>query len=133
MGFAIRRAAGADLGMAGVYAAPTEAPFVPGTTRVSDVMPLFYFSPVGVAEMSGAELAEAIRRCAAAGGSSLMFCKASEIKASELKPDVIYRVAFPTDLLWRFSEVAKMAPRNYRHTDLGVAEALERFLAETGQ
>ena len=62
-----------------------------------------------------------------------MFCKTSEIKASELKPDAIYRVAFPTDLLWRFSEAAKIAPRNYRHTDLGVAEALERFLAETGQ
>ena len=133
MGVAIRRAAGADLGMAGVYAAPDEAPFVPGTTRVSDVMPLFYFSPVGVADMSGAELAEAARRFAAVGGSSLMFCKASEIKASGLKPDAIYRVAFPTDLLWRFSEVAKMAPRNCRHTDLGVAEALERFLAETGQ
>ena len=133
MGVAIRRAAGADLGMAGVYAAPTEAPFVPGTTRVSDVMPLFYFRPIGIAEMSGAELAETARRFAAAGGASLMFCKTSEIKASELKPDAIYRVAFPTDLLWRFSEAAKIAPRNYRHTDLGVAEALERFLAETGQ
>jgi hypothetical protein len=133
MGVAIRRAAGADLGMADVYAAPAEAPFVPGTTRVSDVMPLFYFSPVGVAEMSGAELAEAARRFAASGGSPLMFCQASEIKASGLKPDAIYRVAFPTDLLWHFSDVARMAPRNYRHTDLGVAEALERFLAGAGQ
>jgi hypothetical protein len=120
---------GADLGMAGVYVPPTEAPIVPGITRVSDVMPLFYFSPVGVAEMSGAELAEAARRFTAVGGSSLMFCKTSEIKASELKPDSIYRVAFPTDLIWRFSAVAKMAPRSYRHTDLGAAEALERFLA----
>jgi hypothetical protein len=133
MGVAICRAAGADLGMARLYAAPTEAPFVPGTTRVSDVMPLFYFSPVGVAEMSGSELAEAARRFAAAGESSLIFCKTSEIKASGLMPASTYRVAFPIDLLWRFSEAAKMAPRNCRHTDLGVAEALERFLAETGQ
>jgi hypothetical protein len=133
VGAAIRRAAGADLGMAGVYGPPTGAPIVPGVTRVANVLPLFYFCPVGVAEMSGAELAEAARRFATAGGSSLMFCRTSEIKASELKPDSIYRVAFPTDLIWRFSEVAKMAPRNYRHTDLGVAEALERFLAETGQ
>lgn len=132
-GDAIRRAAGADFGMTGVYAGPTEAPIVPGTTRVSDVLPLFYFCPIGVAEMTGAELAEAARRFAATGGNRLFFGRTSEMKASDLKPSAIYRVAFSTDLIWRFSEIAKMAPRNYRHTDLGVAEALERFLAETGQ
>lgn len=119
--------------MTGVYAGPTEAPIVPGTTRVSDVLPLFYFCPIGVAEMTGAELAEAARRFAATGGNRLFFGRTSEMKASDLKPSAIYRVAFSTDLIWRFSEIAKMAPRNYRHTDLGVAEALERFLAETGQ
>jgi hypothetical protein len=128
MGVAIRQAAGADLGMAGIYGPPTEAPIVPGVTRVSDVMPLFHFSPIGVAEMSGAELAEVARCFAATGSSSLMFCKTSGVKASALNADSIYRVAFPTDMIWRFGAVAKMAPRVYRQTDLGVAEALERFL-----
>jgi hypothetical protein len=132
LGVALRHAAGADIGMTGVLDPPTGAFALPGVTRVSDLTSLFYFSPVGVAEMSGAELADAARRFAANGGSTLILCTTSEIKASELKADRIYRVAFPSALLWRFSEVAKMAPRNYRYTDLSVDEALERFLGESG-
>jgi hypothetical protein len=132
LGVALRHAAGADIGMTGVLDPPTGAFALPGVTRVSDLTSLFYFSPVGVAEMSGAELADAARRFAANGGSTLILCTTSEIKASELKADRIYRVAFPSALLWRFSEVAKMAPRNYCCTDLSVDEALERFLAGPG-
>jgi hypothetical protein len=73
------------------------------------------------------------RRRAAAGDPPLLLCPARPVEVAGLQPEKIYRVAFPTDFLWRFSQVAQMAPRNYCHTDLGVAEALERFLAETGQ
>jgi hypothetical protein len=129
---ALRQAAGADLGMTGVPNPPTGAFAIPGVTRASDLTPLFYFSPVGVAEMAGAELADAARSFAASGGSPLMLCTTSEIKASELRADCIYRVAFPSALLWRFSQTAKIAPRNYQYTDLSVDEALERFLGGPG-
>ncbi len=132
LGVALRQAAGADLGMAGVPDRPTEAFALPGVTRVSDLTPLFYFSPVGVAEMSGAGLADAARRFAKSEGSPLMLCTTREIQAAELKADCLYRVAFPSALLWRFSETAKMAPRNFRCTDLSVDEALERFLGAPG-
>jgi hypothetical protein len=62
-----------------------------------------------------------------------MLCTTSELKASELKADSIYRVAFPSALLWRFSEIAKMAPRNYRCTDLSIGDVLERFLGGPGR
>ena len=61
-----------------------------------------------------------------------MLCTTREIQAAELKADCLYRVAFPSALLWRFSETAKMAPRNFRCTDLSVDEALERFLGAPG-
>ena len=130
LGVAIRRAAGADLALARLYGPPDAAAIAPGTTRVSDVMSLFCFSPVGVAELSGTELAEAARRFAADGGPPLLCCRTAAVEAAALQPDTIYRVAFPTDLIWRFSTVARMAPRNCRQTDLGVSEALERFLIE---
>jgi hypothetical protein len=130
---AIRRAAGADLAMIGPYGVPDDASITPGVTRVADVTPLFYYSQVGVAEMSGAELTEITRRFAAPGAPFLRLCPAKQVEAANLQPGRVYRVAFPAILLWQFAETAQMAPRNYRHTDLGVADALERFLAETGE
>ena len=129
---AVRRAAGADFAMIGSYGVPADAPIRPGVTRVADITSLFYFSPVGVAEMSGSELKEVIRCLAAAGDPPLQLCTTHQVDAADLRPGQSYRVAFPTDLLWRFSAVAKMAPRNYRLTDFGVTEALERFWAEPG-
>jgi hypothetical protein len=132
LGVALRQAAGADIGMTESLATPYGAVAVPGVARVSDLASLYYFSPVGIAEMSGTELADAARSFAAGGGSSLTLCTRSEINASELKADGVYRVAFPASLLWRFSATVKMAPRNYRCTDLSVDEVLERFLVPPG-
>ena len=132
MGVALRQAAGADLGTIGALEPPAGAFALSGQTRVADITLLYYFSPIGVADMSGAELADAARSFAVSGGSPLMLCTTSEIKASELQADCIYRVAFPSALLWRFSQTAKIAPRNYQYTDLSVDEALERFLSGPG-
>jgi hypothetical protein len=131
-GVALRQAAGADIGMTEVLPPPAGKFALQEVTRVSDVTPLFYFSPVGTAEMSGTELADAVRSFATDGKSSLTLCTRFGINASALKADGIYRVAFPTALLGHFSEKAKMAPRNYRCTDLSVDEALERFLVPPG-
>ncbi len=130
VGRAVRKAAGADFAMIGLYGAPGDAPIVPGVTRVADMTPLFYFNSVGVAEMSGSELKDVARCFASAGDSPLHLCAAQCVDVAGLEPGRSYRVAFPTSLLWRFSSLVKMAPRNYRCTDLSVDEALERFLAE---
>jgi hypothetical protein len=74
-------------------------------------------------------LTEITRRFAVPGAPFLLLCPASQGEAASLQPGRVYRVAFPAIFLWQFSETAQMAPRNYRHTDLGIAEALERFLA----
>jgi len=119
--------------MTGVPGLPDQDYAVPGITRVADLSPLFYFSPIGLAEMSGAELAEAAKRFGTGGGSPLILCTSAEIKASALRSDSMYRVAFPTSLLWRFSAEAKMAPRNFEYTDLSVDEALARGLVAPGE
>jgi hypothetical protein len=129
IGDAIRRIASADFAMIGSYGSQAEAPVTPGITRVADVTPGFYCVPIGVCEMTGAEIIEVSGRFQNAGDPPLFLCPSSSAEAAGVKAAQTYRVAFPTDLLWRFSQVAQMAPRNYCHTDLRVADALERFLA----
>jgi hypothetical protein len=130
VGAAIRRATDADVAMVGSYGPPAEAPVVPGTTRVSDLVAQFYYVPIGVCELSGAELTETRRRFAAAdAGAPVYLCPSPQLEAGHLDPARLYRVAFPTDFIWQFVPVARLAPRNYRQTDLGVGEAVERFLA----
>ena len=130
IGEAIRRTAGADLAIIGSFDPPTNAPTTPGTTRVADVAAGFYYVPIGVCEMTGAEITEVGDLFKAAQGPPLLFCPSPSVKVAGLKPQRTYRVALPSDLLWQFSQTAKMAPRNYRHTDLQVADAVERFLVE---
>ncbi|MDD2764369.1 MAG: hypothetical protein PHE83_10385 [Opitutaceae bacterium] len=129
IGAAICRAADADFAFVGAYAPFDQAPVTAGITRISDVTLLCYYSPIGMAEMSGAEIIEATRRIAAAGDSPLLVCPSPRIKTGKIEAARNYRVAFPADALWQFSAVAKMAPRDSRQTDLDVGDAVERFLA----
>ena len=127
IGAAIRQATNTDLAMVGSGGPAKEAAIVPGITRVSDVTAALYNQPIGVFEMTGAEITEVANRFAAAGDLPLLLCRSSRVETAGIQRARVYRVAIPTDLIWRFSAVAKMAPQNYRHTDAGVAEALERF------
>ncbi|MFA5057507.1 MAG: hypothetical protein WC485_05295, partial [Opitutaceae bacterium] len=128
VGAAVRRAADADFAIVGAYAPFDQVPVIAGITRISDVTLLFYYAPIGVAEMSGAEIMEATRRIAAAGDPPLLVCPSPRVKTGGIEAARTYRVAFPTDALWRFSAAAKMAPRDSWQTDRLVSDALERFL-----
>ena len=48
---------------------------------------------------------------------------------SDYDPARRYRVALPTDFIWQFVPVTRLAPRDYRQTDLDAGSAVERSLA----
>jgi hypothetical protein len=126
-GAAIRRAAGADFALVGSFF-PAAGPLVTtGVTRVSDLLPLFYDLHLGVCEMTGAALMDLVHVAGSGNGQQLSVYPAEEIAAGRLNSARSYRVVLSVDVLWTFSGVAQLAPRNYQHTDLLVTDALERF------
>jgi hypothetical protein len=130
VGLAIRRATGTDFAFAGRWGPAAHAAITAGSVRLSDVTALYYYDPIGVLEMSGSELLEAARRLTAPEDpAETQLSLEPGADAKNIAPARTYRVALPIDLIGTFCRVAKMAPRGYRHTDLLVGEALERFLA----
>ncbi|HVU25939.1 MAG TPA: hypothetical protein VHE13_17540 [Opitutus sp.] len=142
-GHAMLMATGADFALVDLAHAPTDAAFAPGYTRARDLLPLFYYSPIGEFEASGAELAEMFRHLAAArpanpaiAPTTLKIVTASdagpaettETSPPELNAHRHYRVVIPVSALWAFSEATKMAPTSYRLASVSVAGALSRFL-----
>ncbi len=124
VGRAVRRATSADFALVAA-GAPSEAPKVTaGVTRVSDVVPFFASLPIGMFEVSGAQLLE-IARQASAKDSGL---QVPGFDASRIVATRAYRVALPTSVLWAFSAAIKPAPRNYWMTGVDTGDALERFL-----
>ncbi len=128
-GAAIRRAAGAEIALVG-NDLPGPVPLaVTGVTRVSDLATLYYDLHIGVCDMTGAELTELAGKLAADKAPPISIYPGAGIETGKLDAARLYRVALSVDALWPFAGVARMAPRNYRHTDLLVSDALERFLA----
>lgn len=127
-GAAIRRAAGAEFALVGSFFPATQAPATVGVTRVSDLTPLFYDLHLGVCEMTGAALMDVVHKAGSGYGQQLFVYPAEEIEAGRLDSARYYRVVLSVDVLWSFSSLAQLAPRNYQHTELLVADALERFL-----
>ncbi len=128
LGAAPRRAAGAEVALTGSYGASAQMAVTPGITGVSDLRASFDNLAIGTCEMTGAELAEIARKAAVEKEPRLFVELPAGLEVGKLEPGRNYRVALPVDLLWTFSGVAQLAPRNYQHTDLLVGEALERFL-----
>ena len=128
-GAAIRRAAGAEVALVGSCFPATQAPATAGITRVGDLTPLFYDLHLAVCEMTGATLMEMARTAAAQPEQQLFVYPSGGIEEGRLDPARSYRVVLSVDLLWTFSGLALLGPRNYQQTDLLVTDALERFLA----
>ena len=121
---AIRRATGADFALVGSYGSPASAPVVIGVTRASDIAPLFANIPLGVFDVSGAELLKIARRLRA-GDSGLLLPDFDETRIDATQA---YRVALPVDLLWKFSLILEIAPSTYASTEIATQDAVERFL-----
>ena len=127
VGAALRQAADAEVALVGNFGPPDVAPVVTGVTRVSDLAAFFNNLPVGMCEMSGAELTELARKVAAEGARRLYVLPAG---TGRLDPARLYRVALPIDVVWTISGLIQPPPRNYQQTDLLAGDALERYLAK---
>lgn len=124
---AIRRAAGCDFALTERSRSPEAPAVVPGVTRVADVVAGWYYQPIGVASLTGAELTRLAQQLATPE-APLQLTGPSAASLEGVKSEAICRVAIPTYLVGALTGYAKILPQTYEHTDLGVAEALERFL-----
>jgi len=127
---AIRRATGADFAIVALSTPAAEDAIAIGTTRVCDVEPLFYHSPMGLCELSGTELAQIVRAAAALDDQRLFVFGSPALDIAKVEPTRRYLVAMPADALWAFAGIAKLAPPSYRVADIGVGDAIAHFLSE---
>jgi poly(3-hydroxybutyrate) depolymerase len=130
---AARRATGCDFAAAGQIPALGEAALSPGTTRVADVVSLFYGHPIDVVELSGDELIAAAARMAAAmtpATSAQDWCSLQPaVNASTIDPKGRYRIALPMLTIGAYARATQSAPRDQRRSEVALTDALERFLA----
>jgi poly(3-hydroxybutyrate) depolymerase len=115
----VRRAASADFALAleGRQSGPLFAPGV----RLTDVTALFYYEPIGVMTLTGAELAQA--RLTLEG--KLQGGIQPE-PTRKLDPKRSYRLAMTAGQIWPFVGATHLAPQQYVLTDLELASALRR-------
>lgn len=133
---ALRRATGADFAFVTLAAPDGEKAVAPGTTRLSDLLALYYYEPVGTMELTGAELKTISAALGTAAPGNItrahidLFSSAS-LDPAKLDPARTYLVVLPVSALWEFSAVAHLAPPSYRIIDLDTEKILRRFLPPT--
>ncbi|HTU00947.1 MAG TPA: hypothetical protein VMG58_03990, partial [Candidatus Sulfotelmatobacter sp.] len=125
VGAAISRAAAADFSVVGNYGPPALPPVAIGVTRVSDVVPLFSNIPIGVFEMSGAQVLELARAAAAKDPDFVIL---AGFDGARIEAARVYRIALPINMLWHLSAIVQPPPGNYRLTGLDTGDAIEQFL-----
>ena len=129
VGRAIRAATGADFAITDNFGPADKSAVMAEWTRVCDLSALYYHTPIGVFDLTGAELQSAAQRLATAKGSPLAISPAPG--GAKLVADHHYRVAIPADFsLWNFGSDVQLAPASYRLSGQFVDDALERFLAK---
>jgi hypothetical protein len=124
VGEAVRRAAAADYVLVGTGGSAAPVAVTPGVTRVCDIVPLYSNLPIGMFEVTGAELL-GIARSAAAKDSNLLI---PGLDPANIRPAANYRVALPVNVLWAFSAAVQPAPARYWMTGLDAGETVGRFL-----
>jgi hypothetical protein len=125
MAEAIRLAAGADFAVAAPLGPAHTDAFVSGTTRLADLLPIYYHEPIGLFDVSGAELLDMDRSLQGSGGEpSIRF----QPSLGKILPHRTYRVAIAAGQVSPFASLTKAGPRSFRVTDLQAAEAFQRFL-----
>lgn len=127
IGAVMRQSAAADFALINRPDHPDAPAVLAGTTRVSDVAAQFYFSPMGTFDLSGAELVSFAAKLSAAK-SPLLLQGANGLDVAQAAPDRTYRIVLSIDLLQALARL-QIAPATYRHTDLLIGDAIERYLA----
>lgn len=120
---AIRQLTHAPFALAGWSFPSGSLPHLAGTTRLRDLVPLFYYEPIGVMELSGKELLAAERALRQRSGPRLVPAPDPGV----IDPARTYSVAVIWEQLFAFGEITRLAPKSYRVEGQSVADALERF------
>jgi hypothetical protein len=123
----IRREAGADYAYALSGGPASSEAFAIGTTRLADLLPVVYYQPLGVMDLTGAELLGADQKLQKAEAGSRAGWLHPAVDAAKIEPGRVYRVAVSAGDLSNLAATARIAPRSFRMTDLLESEALERF------
>ena len=130
---ALRRATGADFAFFALSDPDNDAAIVPGSTRLCDLAPQFYYEPLGAMDLTGAELKTIAASLASApvgnvNQARLELFGPSTLDPAQLEPTRLYRVVLPANVLWDFSSTAKLAPASYQSLSLDLGDIVDRFL-----
>ena len=120
---ATRQLVQADFALAGWRFPSASPPHLAGTTRLSDLMPLFYYEPIGVMQLNGKDLLAADRTLRQRNGPRLVPAP----DPSSVEPERSYSIAVIWEQLFAFGEITRLAPKHYRVDGRTVTDALERF------
>lgn len=99
----------------------SKSPFVPGVTRLEDYASTYLHEPVGVFNLSGAQLLEIQSKLEAAGQTLRPLPTMDNVD-----PDRSYTLAMSQINIWGFVGLTQMFPRDYRLTDTQLATAISR-------
>lgn len=94
-----------------------------GVTRINDFVSKYYYEPVGVIEVSGAELSR-IQVGLRDSGMAL----SSSSGEAEVDPDAVYTIAITPTSIWGFVNASGVTPTRYRLTDTVFSEVIESYL-----
>jgi hypothetical protein len=138
---AIRLEAGAQFAVVTVTApgtapTPLSAPFVPGITRLADTASLAFFNPIGVMDVSGAQLLKLYferMRSVRNSTNEVKVALCPSVETGKIDSARSYRLAIAATDVQPFAQVTKSADRTFRMTDLQVSDALERFLVPAAE
>jgi hypothetical protein len=127
----VRRAAGADFAVSADVGFELKArrwpsdeiAQVPGITRVSDILGLLYYEPIGVMSLTGAELIAAEEGLSKAGGATFE----PALEPARLRPKRSYTVALTSDQIWPFGRSTRLRPTSFRQTELTASAAVLQF------
>ena len=123
---AVRLEAGAQFAVA-TGTGPVSMPFVPGITRLADTASLAFFNPIGVMDISGAELLR-LDQGLRTSNNGLQCALCPSVDAGKIDGARSYRLAIAAIDVQPFAQATKCTDRTFRMTDLQVSEALEHFL-----
>jgi hypothetical protein len=115
----VRRAANADFALA--LEARQNGPSFAPSVRLTDLTALYYYEPISVMTLTGAELAAARLTLAAKLQASMQ-----PEPSRKLDPKRSYRLALSAGQIWPFVAATQLAPQQYAVTELDLASALRR-------
>ena len=118
----IRKASASDFSFVFNPDTDSEAPIQPGITRLSDLSSHFYYEPIGIITLKGADLIE-IQAILKASGQIIL----PEPTTNNVMEYQSYKLAVNQLSIWNLVPATKVIARDYRLTDLQMQNAVQHF------